>query len=136
MTLTTLIAIYGGVLSTVLAILKFRETWRDRFRIVTLLTSGLDNQVHITNLYSKSVTIINYELYWAKNKNSETDYLQIDTGSENCCNIALASAETCVLDFSGQYSFSLNNKKGNLYIRLYIAGRNKPVTQLLYSWKN
>jgi hypothetical protein len=136
MTLTTLIAIYGGGLSTVLAILKFRETWQDRFRIATLLTSGLDNQVHVTNLFNKRVTIINYELYWAKSKNSEIDYWQIDTGSEDCCNIVLAPAETRILDFSDQYSFNIKNKKGNLYIRFYIAGRSKPVTQLLYPWKN
>lgn len=136
MTLTTLIAIYGGGLSTVLAMLKFRETWQDRFRIATLLTSGLDNQVHVTNLYNKPVTITNYELYWAKSKNSETDYRQIDTGSEDCCNIVLVPAETRILVFSDQYSFSIKNKTGNLYIRLYIAGRGKPVTQLLYPWKN
>ena len=136
MTLTTLIAIYGGALSTILAILKFRETWLDRFRIATLLTSGLDNEVHITNLYNKPITIINYELFWAKNKNTESGYRQIDTGSEDCCNIALAPAETRVLNFSGQYSFSLSPTKGNLYIRLYIAGRRKPTTQLLYPWKN
>jgi hypothetical protein len=116
--LTTLIAVYGGLLSTVLAVFKFRETWQDRFRLATLLTSGLDNQVHITNLYGKPVTIINYELFWAKNKNSDSGYRQIDTGSEDCCNIALAPAETRVLDFSGQYSFNLGANYGNLYIRL------------------
>lgn len=134
--LTTLIAFYGGVLSTFLALLKFREAWQDRFRITTLLTSGEDHQVHITNLYHKSVTLINYELFWAKSKNSEDGYHAIDTGSDDCCNIAISPGETRRLEFSGQYGFSLNNKKGKLYIRMYIAGRKKPVTNLLYPWKN
>src|SRR5258708_7207612 len=128
--LTTLIAIYGGVLSTFLAFLKFRETWQDRFRITTLLTSGEDNQVHITNLYHKPITLINYELFWASNKSSEEGYHAIDTGSDDCCNIAIAPGETKRLQFLEQYSFSLGNKKGKLFIRMYIAGRKKPVTNL------
>ncbi|MGF7081600.1 hypothetical protein [Mucilaginibacter sp. UYCu711] len=133
---TTLIAIYSGLVSTLLAILKFKETWENRFRIFTLLTSGIDNQIHITNLYTKSVTIINYDLFWAKNKKSEDGYKSINTGSEECCNIVVAANETKVLTFSDQYSFSLNKNKGNLYIRLYLADRKRPVTNLLYPWKD
>ncbi|MES2275445.1 MAG: hypothetical protein V4592_05455 [Bacteroidota bacterium] len=111
--LTTFIAVYGGLLSTFLAVLKFREIWQDRFRLNTLLTSGQDIQVHITNLYHKPDTIINYELFWAKNRSLEDGHKSIDTGSEDCCNIAIAAAETTVVILATVIHLSFRSNHDN-----------------------
>jgi len=125
--ITTIIAIWGALLSSVLGFFKLREGWDDRFRIVATLTVGLTNKIFITNCFSKPVTLLNYDLYWAKSKNDDKSYHQLDTGSEEGCNITISPNNTYVMEFDEQYQFALRADRGNLYITFYFIGR-KPVT--------
>ena len=66
--MTTLIALWGAILSTILGALKVREEWRKRFRIgiVPYLTTDdkRGNEVIVRNLGSNPVILTYWELLW------------------------------------------------------------------------
>ena len=132
------IAWWGAGLSTVLALVKLWEFWRDRFRIDIgrNFTSepGIGNEVHIRNLSGKPIIIGFWELFyrphlWPLKKDSYIDSPEDDAYDQK---IDPHSSET--ISFSGMHHFDWGWKtmKGRrIYIRLHIAGR-RPVVKRVY----
>ena len=130
------IAIYGAALSTILALIKFWELWRDRLKISVAI--GWNNlgpditEVQITNSYKNPITIVWLELYWATHRRSTSKSKNIDLGMETGCRIELPAFSTKSLKFSEQYAFDPQTGKGNLYAKFSVAGRNSPIIVLAY----
>lgn len=136
MAITTILAIWGSVLSTSLLGFKIWEVRRDRFKLSSSLginVGGPDRDViAITNDYKNPITIDGFELFWAKKLKDENTHKYVETGLEQECHILVAAYATKQLIFAEEYSFGIRPDGGNLYIRLHIAGRKKWVTQILY----
>jgi len=131
-----IIAIWGGVVSTILAIIQIRGFWKDRFKLNISL--GLNcpdfkqNLITITNLFSRPITISNFELFWSKNINDADDFKRLSTGFEQDCCITIPAHSPRKLVFDDEYYFSVSPNKGRLYLKLSILGRKKPILKSLY----
>jgi hypothetical protein len=131
-----LIALWGAGLSTLLAIVKFLELWRERFRLDVSynLTGSIDigNTILIRNLSSRPIILDHWELSycsrWLHRKCEDIAYADF-----NATDRRIEPHSTFKLQFSGQDHFSWGSErlKGRrIYIRLFIAGRKsvlKPV---------
>jgi hypothetical protein len=130
------IAVYGAVLSTILLFVKFWELWHDRLKITVSI--GWNNlgpditEVLITSHYKNSVTITWFELYWAKHKYNIPNANDVDLGMETGCLIELPAFSTKSVEFNEQYAFGPREGYGNLYARISIAGRRKPIVIIAY----
>ena len=132
------IAWWGAVLSTLLALAKLFELWRERFRIdVGYGFTGDDHQgndIHIRNLSSKPITLGYWELFyrphlWPLKKDSYIASPEADT-----YDLKIEPHSSKTLNFSGpdHFSWSWKAMKGRrIYIRLHIAGR-RPVLKRVY----
>lgn len=135
---TTFIAAWGAVLSTLLAIVKVWEIWRDRFQldISHSFTSdeGIGNDVLIRNLSARPIIISHWELVycsgrWPRRKFQVIAYRDYDAGDSR-----VEPQTTHTLHFSDQDYFDwghgfLNGRR--ICIRLHVAGR-KPILRLVY----
>lgn len=135
-TITTGLAIWGAILSSVLFYFKVREIIGDRFRLSISLginTLGEDtNVIEIFNHSKKPILIDGLDLFWSKDVKDINSHMDIQTGYEQDCSIMIQPNSVKRLVFEEQYSFAILPDRGNLYIRLNIVGRKKPVTRQLY----
>ncbi|MBE5318614.1 hypothetical protein IM793_05570 [Pedobacter sp. MR2016-19] len=86
MTITTILAIWGSLLSTGLFGIKIWEFRRDRFKLSSELAINAGapdtNIIAITNDYKNPITIGRLELFWAKKLKDENTHKYIETGFE------------------------------------------------------
>tara|TARA_R110001599_G_scaffold352323_1_gene586711 strand:+ start:632 stop:1057 length:426 start_codon:yes stop_codon:yes gene_type:complete len=127
------IAWWGAGLSTVLALIKIGELWRDRFRIDIghKFTSEPDigNEIYIRNLSGKPIILGFWELFyrphlWPIKKDS-----YIDSPEDEAYDLKIDPHSSETISFSGAnyfYSGWKAMKGRRIYIRLHIAGR-RPV---------
>jgi hypothetical protein len=122
------LAVWGAILSTILALIKIWEVYQGRFRIEitpSLSSPERGNTFTVTNLSKNQININYYKLFWAKKLSDSDSYQFLDTGiEEEGCNIKIPAHSNCVLKFHDQYYFSWGQqmqKKGNLYISLSLA---------------
>lgn len=132
------IALWGAVLSTVLALIKMWEFWQTRFRIEIGhgFTGSLEmgNDIHIRNLSSNPAILCYWELFyrdhlWPLKKDTYISSPEADT-----CDIRIEQHSSKTFNFNGQDHFSWNWKamKGRrIYIRLHFAGR-RSITRKVY----
>jgi hypothetical protein len=132
------IAWWGAGLSTVLAMIKIGELWRDRFRIDIgcKLTSEPDigNEIYIRNLSGKPIILGFWELFyrphmWPIKKDS---YIDSPEAEAYDLKIDPHSSETISFHGANYFHCGLKAMKGRrIYIRLHIAGR-RPVLKRVY----
>lgn len=134
----SLIAWWGAGLSTLLAIVKLWELWRDRFRLdVGYNFAGNvedGNTILIRNLSGKPIILPFWEVlyvsgYWPRRKFETVAYQDHDLGDRR-----IEPHSTLKLHFTEQNYFSWGRKalKGRkIFIRLHIAGR-KPILKQVY----
>jgi hypothetical protein len=134
--ITMFLAIWGAVISTGLFIVRVWEIRRDRFRLPVTIGMGVGgpdrNVIYITNQYKNPITIEGFELYWAKDKKGNVGYKALETGLEQECNISIAAYATRPFVFEEEYAFSFRADRGNLYLKLHIAGRKKDIVHTLF----
>ncbi|MDR3401746.1 MAG: hypothetical protein P4L99_04530 [Chthoniobacter sp.] len=134
---TSLIAWWGASLSTLLALIKLWEIWRQRFRVEISynFTSETDigNKVLIRNLTGSPIILTHWELlyssgYWPFRRFEPLESSEHDSGD---CRIDAHA--TRVLSFSEANYFDTGptSLKGRaIVIRLHIAGRRPVLCQV------
>ncbi|QPH38888.1 hypothetical protein [Pedobacter endophyticus] len=127
------VATISLILAGTLAILKFKEYWRDNRGIATNSAwtgdiNGTD-YIYLTNLSSIPILINHWELEW-----HETRFLigktisPIHLHSDEDLHLTLEPRKRKSLPFEEQYRFNWppkNKPKAKLYIRLFMTGRKK-----------
>lgn len=141
MTLTEsqlLIAWWGAGLSTLLAVVRFAEYWRDRFRIEVgyNFTSSEDvgNSIQIRNLSSKPIILSWWELVYVSGRWPRRIFEEIAGSEYDASDLRIEPQSTLKLNFVGQHHFASGHKalRGRrIFIRLHVAGR-KPILKLVY----
>jgi hypothetical protein len=138
--LTGFLGVWGGVLSTCLAYIKFLEFRRERLRLSTTYSfsdAEHGNEVVIQNPSKMPVIISHWELQWRKRRLFRSVVTQeIDYGfPEDRREIIIAAHDTHTLVLGEQDHFAWGYqtvKNGELYIRLHITGRAKPIMLEVY----
>jgi hypothetical protein len=133
-----IIAWWGALLSTSLALIKLWEVWRDRFQIeVTYCLRGepsLGNDILIRNLTNRPLILAHWELFyrigkWPRNEYESLHMADMDDGDQR-----IDAYSTLKLHFANENYFSWNNKAldgRSIYIHLHVAGR-KPIIKKVY----
>ena len=126
------VAIWGAVLSTVLAAIRVWEFWQNRFRleIDPFLTSleEVGNEIQIRNLSDTPLLITYWELvwlsgYWPLRKCSRTKSAEPDMSD-----IRIDAYSSTKFTFKEENHFGWGAKalKGRrIYLKLTVAGRGK-----------
>lgn len=132
------IAWWGAGLSTLLALVKLGELWRDRFRIDVGYAftgeSGIGNYIHIRNLSGKPIILAYWELFyrphlWPLKKDS-----YIKSPEEDAHDVRIEPHSSMTLNFSGMdhFDWGLKTMKGRrICIRFRVAGR-RPIVKRVY----
>ena len=134
----TFLALWGAFLSTLLAVVKLREVWRDRLRIDVghSFTDHPDigNEIFIRNLSRYPLILSYWELfslsgYWPFHIRST-----VVMPHEGARDIRIEAHSTFTLTFTGLDHFDWKpdaQKRTQLCLRLHIAGRRWPVRRRL-----
>ncbi|MEK7811980.1 MAG: hypothetical protein AAB278_09240 [Pseudomonadota bacterium] len=136
---SALIAWWGAGLSTLLAIIKIFELWRDRFRAEVIHnftgSESIGNEVLIRNLSNRPVILTHWELHYCSGHWPKNSFETLATADFDSGDIRIEPYSTHTLHFADANYFSWNNKSLNgrrIFILLYIAGR-KPARKLVYA---
>lgn len=134
-----LIAWWGAGLSTLLAIVKLYELWRDRFRVdVSYNFTGsesIGNEVLIRNLSSRPLILAHWELFYCSGRWPRRNFEPFESADFDAGDRRLEPYATHTLHFAEQNYFNWGHNTLNgrrIFIRLHIAGR-KPLLKLVYS---
>jgi hypothetical protein len=137
-TATSWIAWWGACLSSLLAVVKLFELWRDRFRVdVDYYFTGdesIGNKILIRNLSGRPIILTHWELIycsgsWPRRKFDFLEKADIDAGDRK-----LEPYATHTICFFDENYFSWDHKALNgrrIFIRLHIAGR-KSILKIIY----
>lgn len=131
--------VWGASLSTLLAILKFVEFWRDRFRLEVNYDFSTDphegNKITVRNLTTKPVTIPYRQLLirprWALFQKRE----EIPFTDEPPYDVNIPAHASHTFEFKEQSHFSLKSKLlagKTIYLKVWLAGR-RPITLKVYT---
>ena len=131
--------VWGAGLSTLLAILKLVEFWRDRFRLEVDYDFSTDphegNRIVVRNLTARPITIPYRELLmrrrWAVLRKRE----EIPLTDEQPCDVSIPAHASHTFEFKEQSHFSLKSKLlagKTIYLRVWLAGR-RPITLKVYT---
>lgn len=135
-----LIAWWGAGLSTLLAIVKLFELWRDRFRVEISYnftgSESIGNEVLIRNLSNRPLILTHWELlYCSSHWLGRRGFEPLASADFDSCDHRLEPYGTHILHFSDQNYFSWGHKtlKGRrIFIRLHFAGR-RPMLRQVYA---
>jgi hypothetical protein len=136
---SALIAWWGAGLSTLLAIVKIVELWRDRFRIDVSYNFtgdvGIGNEVLIRNLSNRPLILTHWELLYCSGRWPRRSFEPLESADFDSGDRRLEPYATHTLHFTGANYFSWGHKslKGRrIFILLHVAGR-KPILRLVYA---
>ncbi len=136
--ISTLIAWWGAGLSTLLAIVKLWELWRERFRLDVAGTFASDasvgNSILIRNLSGRPVILSFWEVLYCSGRWPRRRFECIECADYDSGDRRIEPHSTLELHFAEANHFSWGHKILNgrrIFIRLYVAGR-KPILKLLY----
>jgi hypothetical protein len=135
----SILAIWGAGLSSILAFVKFWEIWKTRARIEVshsfTTNQEFGNNVIIRNLSATPINITYWELLWCRSRffcrKSQVE-ISSDELSEDT---KLPGYSSRKLNFSGADHFNWTPAflgKNKIYLRLYIAGKLRPVFKKVY----
>lgn len=135
--MTDFVSWWGAGLATVLASIKIYETYRDSkpLEISYSFDSRPDvgNKIFLINPSKNPIIIAFYELLWGNSKKSAIGDLSPEEIEPYSITIpAFAKHE---LVFRDMEHFSWGKDCENLYIKLVIAGRRKPIIKLVAKGK-
>jgi hypothetical protein len=132
------IAFWGAVISTILAIVKGWEFYRDRPQLHTgySFTSRPDigNKIIIWNTSKVPVIIDYWELQW---NHRETNKIAIENeicsvDDEGFSDLIIAPYSRSTLTFENDRFFTSTKPDLDLYINLHIVGKRKNIKKLVY----
>lgn len=136
---STLIAWWGAGLSTLLAIVKLLELWRDRFRVEVSHnftgSESIGNEVLIRNLSNRPLIITYWELLYCSGRWPQRTFEPLESADFDSGDRRLEPYATHTLHFADANYFSWGHKALNgrrIVILLHIAGR-KPILKLVYA---
>ena len=125
---------YSAALSTILGIITIYKAWKERFKLEATFSSGYQShKIRLTNLFRNPISIDSFELFWAKDIKDESDWIFIEKGFEEECELSLSAYIGKSFEFTEQYFFSLKRNFGNLYLRLHVVGRKRFVIKELFT---
>lgn len=131
------IAWWGAGLSTLLALVKLWELWRDRFRldIGYNMTSSPDigNEIHIRNLSGTPIILAYWELFYRSHSWPLKKDTPIASPGPEACDLRIEPHSSKTFSFREMDHFDCGWKamKGKrIYMRLYIAGRRSVVKRV------
>jgi hypothetical protein len=134
-----LIAWWGAILSTLLALIKFTEFWRSRFRIdIGFLFNGLPelgNDIYVRNLTPYPVILGHWEVLRGSGIWPFRKFRTLVDPAEYAYDIRIDGYSSKKFSFREGDHFSWGEKalgKDKIYIRLYFAGRNRPLLKKVY----
>ena len=129
------IAWWGAGLSTLLAFIKLREVWLDRFRVdIGYNCSDIDNKIYIRNLTGRPIIISYWELLYGSGIWPFRKFSTFESPAADASDIKIESHSSKTFTFSGADYFGWSEKALNgrkIYIRLDIAGR-RPFLKKVY----
>ena len=127
---STLIAWWGAGLSTLLALVKFYELWRDRSRVdVSYKFTGdpsIGNEILIRNLSHRPQILAHWELLYCSGRWPRQDFESFESAENDAGDHRIEPHTTFTLRFAEANYFNWGHKALNgrsIYIRLYFAGR-------------
>jgi hypothetical protein len=136
---SALIAWWGAGLSTLLAIVKLFELWRDRFRVDVSYnftsSENIGNEIFIRNLSNRSLILTHWELLYCSGRWPRRSFEPFDSAEFDAGDHRLEPYTTHTLRFAEANYFSSGHKALNgrrIFIRLHVAGR-KPILRLVYA---
>jgi hypothetical protein len=136
--MSPLIAWWGAGLSTLLAIVKLWELWRDRFRLEIGYSFAGDetvgNSILIRNLSSRPLILSYWEVLYCSGRWPLRKFQDIACAEHDSGDRRIEPHSTLELHFAESDYFSWGHKalKGRrIYIRLFVAGR-RPILKLVY----
>jgi len=132
------IAWWGAALSTLLALVKLWELWRDRFRIDVdcNLTSmpEIGNQIFVRNLSANPMILSYWELLHGSGVWPFLRFSVFESPGPDANDIKIEPHSSKTFKFAEANYFGSGHKflQGRkIYMRLYVAGR-RPVVKKLY----
>lgn len=128
------IAYWGAVLSTLLAVIKILEFWRDRFRIDVSYSFSTNestgNKILIRNLSSHPIIIEYWEVLYCSGFWPHQEFEAIVYADYFMSDRRVEAHSTLDLSFTEQHYFkTLKGKK--IFIRIHVAGR-RPILRKIY----
>lgn len=136
---STFIAWWGAGLSTLLAIVKFFELWRDRFQVEVSYnftgSTSIGNEVLIRNLSDRPLILTYWELLYCSDHMLKRKFESFESAEYDAGDSRLNAHSTLTLHFAEANYFAVGTKALNgrrIYIRLHIAGR-RPILRLVYA---
>ncbi len=134
-----LLALWGAVLSTILALVKIWEIWSSRRRIeVSYNFIGLPeegNDIIIRNISDKPFIITYWELLFCERKYFRWVPYRTEEPGEFAHDVSVQGHSTHILNFSGADYFDWGYKAmagKRIYLKLHIAGNKRPVKFFVY----
>ncbi|SRR5258708_38268472 len=138
MTGSTLIAWWGGVLSTLLALVKLWELWRDRFQVeISFNFTGsqeIGNEILVRNLSSRTFILAHWQLLYGTGRWPARRFTHLASPDYDVGDVRVESHSTHTLRFSDDdyFDWGVDALKGRrIFIRLHIAGR-RPILRFVY----
>ena len=136
---SVLIAWWGAGLSTLLAVVKLLELWRDRFRVdVSYNFTGsesIGNEIFIRNLSNRPLILTHWELLYCSGRWPLRSFAPLESADFDSGDRRLEPYATHTLRFAEENYFSWGHKALNgrrIFILLHVAGR-KPILRLVYA---
>lgn len=140
MTITEIVALWGAGLSTVLAVLRIWELWKNRVSVEVShnFTSDPDigNEVIIRNLTGTPVLVKYWELVWARRRWPKLQQSARMTPDERFADLQIPPHDSIKLPFrhGEHFDWGPRAQAGNsIYLRLHVAGKKRPIMKLVYS---
>jgi len=136
LTLTQILAVWGALLSTFLAGVKFWELWNNRLKVdISALWTGSEDIGHsitIRNLSSFPVMLIGWELFYRQQKFFIPQDELIEKNDFYWSDVTINPVSFFSLDFKGQDYFSTRKTlDGNsIYIKLYFSRHKAIIRQI------
>jgi hypothetical protein len=138
MTGSTLIACWGALLSTFLALVTLWERWRDRFQVeVSFNFTGsqeIGNEILVRNLSSRTFILAHWQLLYVIGRWPARRFTHLACPDYDAGDVRVESHSTYTLQFSDDdyFDWGADSLKGRrIFIRLHIAGR-RPILRLVY----
>ncbi len=127
--LTTIVAIWGAFVATVLALFKLREEWEKRelrLDVGGTFTSSVEigHRIDVRNLGSTPIILTHWQVvgsrgWWMFRKLRPIEAADFDAGD-----IRIGAMESHSLHFAEARHFAYVGRR--IWIRLYVAGRTRP----------
>ena len=134
-----LLALWGALLSTLLAAVKLWELWSSRLRVEVSHnftgSESIGNEVIIRNLGSRPFLITYWELLWRQRsfiRWKQSHSIGADEYNED---IKVGPHSSIKLTFreENHFDWGASALRGRtIFIRLYIAGKSKPILRKVY----